>query len=89
MTRVTRPQDQQANVRRPDYILDRGLAMNRRSLLRAIGLTAAVAATADRLRPASAQPAPPRYRPPGPPPGPGRPPHLDRPGFAAMPPRAA
>jgi len=56
--------------------------MNRRSLLRAIGLTAAVATTGGWLRTASAQPAPPGYRPPGPHHGPGRPPYPDRPGFA-------
>ncbi|EDT03079.1 conserved hypothetical protein [Burkholderia ambifaria IOP40-10] len=61
--------------------------MNRRSLLRAIGLTAAVAATGGRLRTASAQPAPPGYQPPGPNHGPGRPPYPDRPGFAPPAPR--
>jgi len=61
--------------------------MNRRSLLRAIGLTAAVATTGGWLRTASAQPAPPGYRPPGPHHGPGRPPYPDRPGFAPPAPR--
>lgn len=63
--------------------------MNRRSLLRAIGLTAAVAATADRLRPARPNPHRPGIGLPARLRAPGRPPHLDRPGFAAMPPRAA
>ncbi|MCA8092869.1 hypothetical protein LGM65_18585 [Burkholderia anthina] len=62
--------------------------MNRRSLLRAIGLTAALVGTGGWLRTASAQPAPPPgYRPPGPNHGPGRPPYPDRPGFAPPAPR--
>ncbi|CAG9263555.1 YXWGXW repeat-containing protein [Burkholderia cepacia] len=59
--------------------------MNRRSLLRAIGLTAAFVGTGGWLRAASAQPVPPPlpgYRPPGPNRVPGRPPYADRPGFA-------
>ncbi|MFP3504586.1 hypothetical protein [Burkholderia sp. SIMBA_062] len=61
--------------------------MNRRSLLRAVGLTVALAATGGGLRTASAQPAPPGYRPSGPNHGPGRPPYPDRPGFAPPAPR--
>ncbi|WP_179402138.1 YXWGXW repeat-containing protein [Burkholderia guangdongensis] len=55
--------------------------MNRRSLLRALGLTAvaAVAGIGGGLRPAAAQPPAPGYPPPGPP---GRPPFGDRPGIA-------
>ncbi|WP_430507376.1 hypothetical protein, partial [Burkholderia sp. BCCCDS15] len=56
--------------------------MNRRSLLRAIGLTAAFMGTGGWLRAASAQPAPPVYRPSGPNRVPGGPPYPDRPGFA-------
>ncbi|MBN3745921.1 BcpO-related WXXGXW repeat protein [Burkholderia sp. Se-20373] len=56
--------------------------MNRRSLLRAIGLTAAFVGTGGWLRAASAQPAPPVYRPSGPNRVPGGPPYPDRPGFA-------
>ncbi len=56
--------------------------MNRRSLLRAIGLTAALVGTGGWLRAASAQPAPPVYRPSGPNRVPGGPPYPDRPGFA-------
>ncbi|WP_081060287.1 YXWGXW repeat-containing protein [Burkholderia territorii] len=55
--------------------------MHRRSLLRAIGVAAALAVTGGWLRTASAQSAPPGYRPPGPPTGPGRPSYSDRPGF--------
>ncbi|MGC3026952.1 hypothetical protein ACPUER_17700 [Burkholderia sp. DN3021] len=54
--------------------------MNRRSLLRAIGLTAAFVGTGW-FRAASAQPAPPVYRPSGPNRVPGGPPDTDRPGF--------
>ncbi|MEN2472227.1 hypothetical protein [Burkholderia sp. GS2Y] len=54
--------------------------MNRRSLLRAIGLTAAFVGTGW-LRAASAQPAPPVYRPSGPNRVPGGPPYADRPGL--------
>ena len=53
--------------------------MNRRSLLRAIGLTAAFVGTGGWLRAASAQPAPPVYRPSGPNRVPGGPPYPDRP----------
>ena len=49
--------------------------MNRRSLLRAIGLTAAFVGTGGWLRAASAQPAPPVYRPSGPNRVPGGPPY--------------
>ncbi|WP_333977279.1 hypothetical protein [Burkholderia cepacia] len=59
--------------------------MNRRSVLRAIGLTAAFVGTGGWLRAASAQPVPPPppgYRPSGPNRAPGRPAYADRPGFA-------
>ncbi|MBR8031329.1 YXWGXW repeat-containing protein [Burkholderia vietnamiensis] len=64
--------------------------MNRRSWLRTIGLTAAVAGMGGWLPGASAQPAPPGYRPPprpGPDHGPGDRPYADRPRFAPPTPR--
>lgn len=60
--------------------------MNRRSLLRAIGLTAAFVGTgAGWLRSAAAQPAAPVYRPSVPHRVPGGPPYDDRPGVAPPP----
>ncbi|KVG35037.1 YXWGXW repeat-containing protein [Burkholderia ubonensis] len=59
--------------------------MNRRSLLRAIGLTAAFAGSVAWLRAASAQPAAPVYRPSGPHRVPGGPPYDNRPGVAPPP----
>ncbi|TCW79502.1 hypothetical protein C5O80_28310 [Burkholderia sp. SRS-46] len=59
--------------------------MNRRTLLRTIGLTAAFVGTGAWLRTASAQPAAPVYRPSGPHRVPGGPPYDDRPGVAPPP----
>ncbi|MGS0896331.1 hypothetical protein ACVBGC_27920 [Burkholderia stagnalis] len=61
--------------------------MNRRSLLHAIGLTAAFVGTGGWLRVASAQPAPPVYGPSGPNRPPGGPSYDDRPRFAPPAPR--